>query len=136
MTWDDGNPYVDQLADGVYAYVQPDGGWMVNNCGVVVDGSGDRGPGRHHLHREAQPGGPRRGGEGEQRRAHARWSTPTTTRTTPTATASSPHETLVIGHDKCREMVLAAGLEATKVITAPDYGDLTLRPPEITFPTG
>ena len=40
MTWDDGNPYVDQLADGVYAYVQPDGGWMVNNCGVAVDGSG------------------------------------------------------------------------------------------------
>ena len=26
-----------------------------------------------------------------------------------------------------------AGLEATKVITAPDYGDLTLRPPEVTF---
>ena len=30
-------------------------------------------------------------------------------------------------------MVLAAGLEATRVITAPDYGDLTLRPPGITF---
>jgi cyclase len=30
--------------------------------------------------------------------------------------------------------VLGAGLEATRVITAPDYGDLVLRPPEITFP--
>ena len=40
MTWNDGTPYVDELADGIYAYVQPDGGWMVNNCGVVVDGSG------------------------------------------------------------------------------------------------
>jgi len=39
----------------------------------------------------------------------------------------------VIGHEKCREMVLAAGLEATNVITAPDYGNLTLRPPEVTF---
>src|SRR5205085_10079902 len=45
-----------------------------------------------------------------------------------------PAETLVIGHDRCRDEVLAAGLEATNVITAPDYGDLTLRPPELTFP--
>ena len=44
-----------------------------------------------------------------------------------------PAETLVIGHDNCREMVLEAGLEATRVITTPDYGDLVLRPPEITF---
>jgi cyclase len=44
-----------------------------------------------------------------------------------------PEETLVIGHDQCREMVVEAGLEATRVITAPDYGDLVLRPPEITF---
>lgn len=44
-----------------------------------------------------------------------------------------PAETLIIGHDRCREMVLAAGLEATRVITAPDYGDLVLRPPTLTF---
>ena len=42
----------------------------------------------------------------------------------------------MIGDEKCREMVLRADLEATKVITAPDYGDLTLRPPEITFADG
>ncbi len=29
--------------------------------------------------------------------------------------------------------MLTAGLEATNVITAPDYGNLTLRPPEVTF---
>ena len=69
MTWDDGTPYVDELAPGMFAYVQPDGGWMVNNCGVVVDGSGDRRPGRHHLDREAQPRAAGRGGQGEQRRA-------------------------------------------------------------------
>ena len=40
MSWDDGNPYVEELAEGVYAYVQPDGGWMVNNCGMVVDARG------------------------------------------------------------------------------------------------
>ena len=41
MTWDDGSAYLQELAPGVYAYVQPDGGWMVNNCGVITDGSGD-----------------------------------------------------------------------------------------------
>lgn len=30
------NPSLQQLADGVYAYVQPDGGWCVSNAGVVV----------------------------------------------------------------------------------------------------
>jgi cyclase len=44
-----------------------------------------------------------------------------------------PSETVVIGHEKCREEVLAAGLEATRVITAPDYGNLVLRAPELTF---
>ena len=41
MTWDDGSAYLQELAPGVYAYVQPAGGWMVNNCGVITDGSGD-----------------------------------------------------------------------------------------------
>ncbi len=29
-------PTLDQVADGVYAYVQPGGGWCVNNAGLVV----------------------------------------------------------------------------------------------------
>ncbi len=29
---------LEPLADGVYAYVQPDGGWCLNNAGVVVRG--------------------------------------------------------------------------------------------------
>src|SRR6478752_324051 len=41
MTWDDGKQYLEEMAPGVYAFVQPDGGWMVNNCGVITDASGD-----------------------------------------------------------------------------------------------
>ncbi len=29
-------PRLERLADGVWAYVQPDGGWMVNNMGVIA----------------------------------------------------------------------------------------------------
>ena len=33
-------PHVDEVADGVYAYVQPDGTWWINNTGFVVGESG------------------------------------------------------------------------------------------------
>jgi cyclase len=34
-----GSAHLQQLADGVWAYVQPDGGWMINNTGLI-DGPG------------------------------------------------------------------------------------------------
>ncbi|MEP9385183.1 hypothetical protein [Nocardioides sp. KR10-350] len=37
MTWDDGTPHLRELATGVCAYIQPEGGWMVNNCGVITE---------------------------------------------------------------------------------------------------
>ena len=72
MTWDDGTPYVEELAPGMYAYVQPDGGWMVNNCGLVVDDAGYSGAGRHDVDREAESRGAGRGGQSEQRGAEGR----------------------------------------------------------------
>ncbi|KAF2419813.1 MBL fold metallo-hydrolase [Microbacterium sp. B35-30] len=33
-------PQLQRLAEGVWAYVQPDGGWMINNTGLVDDPSG------------------------------------------------------------------------------------------------
>jgi cyclase len=132
MTWDDGTPYVEALAPGSYAYVQPDGGWMVNNCGVVVDGAGTavlvdttstESRNRAVLAEVAKvsSGAPYAVVNTHHHPDHT------------FGNGFLPEETLVIGHDKCREMVVEAGLEATRVITAPDYGDLVLRPPEITF---
>jgi cyclase len=136
MTWDNGAPYVEELArnsdGGMYAYVQPDGGWMVNNCGVVVDSAGTavlvdttstEKRNRQVLAAVAEisVGSPRAVVNTHHHPDHTY------------GNCFLPPETVVIGHEKCREMVLRAGLEATKVITAPDYGDLTLRPPEITF---
>jgi cyclase len=31
---------IEQLAEGVYAYLQPDGGWCLNNAGIVTGGEG------------------------------------------------------------------------------------------------
>ena len=133
MTWDDGTPYVEQLAPGTYAYVQPDGGWMVNNCGVVVDGSGtavlvDTTSTERRTRavlaevaKVSHQGAPRALVNTHHHPDHTY------------GNGFLPAETLVIGHEKCRDEVLAAGLEATRVIAEPDYGDLTLRPPELTF---
>lgn len=132
MTWSDGNPYVDALANGVYAYVQPDGGWMVNNCGVVVDGAGTAvlvDTTSTERRNRAVLAEVARVSQGPPRAV-------VNTHHHPDHTYGNgflPAQTLVIGHDQCRDEVLAAGLEATRVITAPDYGDLTLRPPEVTF---
>jgi cyclase len=132
MTWDDGNPYVEELAPGIHAYVQPDGGWMVNNCGVVVDSSGSAvlvdttSTERRNRSVLAEVAKVSTGSPYAVVNTHHH----------PDHTYGNgflPDETLVIGHEKCRDEVLAAGLEATKVITAPDYGELTLRPPELTF---
>jgi cyclase len=133
MTWNDGTPYVEKLAPGMFAYVQPDGGWMVNNCGVVVDGAGTavlvdttstEKRNRAVLAEVAKvsTGAPRAVVNTHHHPDHTY------------GNGFLPAETLVIGHEKCRDEVLTAGLEATKVITAPDYGNLTLRPPELTFP--
>jgi cyclase len=35
---DDYEPYLTELAPGVHAYVQPDGGWCLSNAGFVSDG--------------------------------------------------------------------------------------------------
>ena len=132
MTWNDGTPYVDELVEGVYAYVQPDGGWMVNNSGVIVDGSGtavlvdtlstERRT-RALLDEVARlsTGAPKAVVNTHHHPDHTY------------GNGFLPAETLVVGHEKCRDEVLTAGLEATNVITTPDYGDLTLRPPELTF---
>jgi cyclase len=132
VSWSDGKPYVVELCRGVYAYVQPDGGWMVNNCGIVTDSAGSA-----VLIDTTST---------EQRNRALRAELATVSSRSPKAVVNTHHhpdhtygngflpgETPVIGHEKCRDEVLAAGLEATRVITSPDYGDLTVRPPELTF---
>jgi cyclase len=123
---------VDSLAAGSYAFIQPVGGWMVNNCGVVVDGSGSavlvdttstERRNRALLAEAAKlsSGAPRAAVNTHHHPDHTY------------GNGFLPAGTVVVGHEKCREEVLRAGLEATKVITEPDYGDLKLRPPELTF---
>jgi glyoxylase-like metal-dependent hydrolase (beta-lactamase superfamily II) len=120
------------VAAGIYAYVQPDGSWMINNTGVVVgpDGSGllidtTSTEARNRALLAAvgtvAPGRPRALVNTHHHGDHTfgNW--------------LMPADTPILGHALCREDVLAAGLIAAQVLTGPDYGHQEVRPPDVTF---
>ncbi|MGC9665502.1 MBL fold metallo-hydrolase [Planosporangium sp. 12N6] len=127
-------PELVELATGVYAYVQPDGSWMLNNTGIVTGDDGDL-----VLVDTTST-------EARNRAllSHvARVST-----ATPRALVNTHHhgdhtfgnwlmpaQTPIIGHVTCREDVLTAGLLAAHLFAGPDYGRIELRPPDVTFTT-
>jgi glyoxylase-like metal-dependent hydrolase (beta-lactamase superfamily II) len=131
MSWDDGTSYFDELAPGVYAFVQPDGGWMVNNCGVVTDTSGDAvlvdttSTEKRNRAFLAEVAGVSAGDPKIAVNTHHH----------PDHTYGNgflPASTTIIGHHLCREGVLRAQLKATLELPA-DYGDLVVRPPDVTI---
>jgi cyclase len=132
MAWSDRSPYVDRLGGEVFAYVQPDGGWMVNNTGIIVGPSG-----RSVLVDISSTEARTRSFLAEvARHSTAAPMALVNTHHHPDHTYGNwlmPPGTPVVAHERCREEVLAAGLEAIRVITAPDYGDVRLAPPDVTF---
>jgi cyclase len=125
-------PELTEVAPGVFAYVQPDGSWMVNNTGVVTGRSGElvmvdttstEARNRALLAAVAGigSGAPRALVNTHHHGDHTfgNWLV--------------PDGTPIIGHALCREDVLAAGLLAAHVLTGPDYGHVEVRPPDVTF---
>ncbi|MBB6628179.1 MBL fold metallo-hydrolase [Nocardioides sp. KIGAM211] len=131
MTWEDGDSYLDEMAPGVYAFVQPAGGWMVNNCGVITDAAGDA-----VIVDTTSTEKRNRAFLAEVAGVSARDpKIAVNTHSHPDHTYGNgflPETTTIIGHHLCREGVLRAGLAATKELPA-DYGDLVVRPPDVTF---
>jgi cyclase len=134
VTWDDGAAYLQELATGVYAYVQPAGGWMVNNCGVITDAARDSvlvdttSTERRNRALLAEVAGT---GARDPRIA-------VNTHHHPDHTYGNgflPTGTTIVGHHLARELILRAGLAATEELPA-DYGDLVVRPPDVTFDDG
>lgn len=122
---------VRQVADGVYAYVQPDGSWWINNCGFLDAGD-------HTVVIDTCS---------TEKRTLAMLSTVTaTTGSRITKVVNTHHhgdhtngnylatDAVVIGHRKTRELVLATGINHYEgVFTGSDWGHLEVRPPELVF---
>lgn len=124
-------PYLVQPAAGVHAYVQPDGGWCLNNAGFVSDG------GRTLLVDTAAT----------RRRALAlREAVASTGVPMPRTVVNTHHhgdhtygngvftpEALILGHDNARAEQLAAGHQLEMIWPTTDFGAMEIVPPDLTY---
>jgi cyclase len=120
-----------EVADRTFAYVQPDGSWWINNTGFVVGKSSI-------VCIDACS---------TERRTRAFRESIATVSPAPIASLVNTHHhgdhtfgnsligaATIVGHEKCREEVLAFGLPANVGIWDPvEWGNLELAPPTITF---
>ena len=119
------------MSPGVYAYIQPDGSWWINNTGFVV---GDRSV----VSIDACS---------TQRRTRAYLDRIAAVTTAPVTTLINTHHhgdhtygncefgpVTIIGHEQCRVEVVNTGLLGNLGIWEPvDWGDLRVAPPTVTF---
>lgn len=124
-------PAVEAVSDGVYAYLQLDGQWGLNNCGFLVGRTATMLIDTCYT----------------ERRTRALLDAVRRVSKKPVATAVNTHEhgdhtwgnyllprsTTIIGHERCREAMMAAGFAAKGVFPGVDWGEIVLRPPEVTF---
>ncbi|MBT2510457.1 MBL fold metallo-hydrolase [Streptomyces sp. ISL-98] len=139
------DPYTVQLAPEVHAYIQPDGGWCLNNAGFVSDG-------RSTLLVDTAA---------TERRAHAlRDALLATGAPLPRTVVNTHHhgdhtygnsvfagrgsgggppgkhsggEATVVGHDTCRAEVLAVGHQLHLMWPQNDFGDIAITAPTLTY---
>ncbi|MHB8328192.1 MAG: MBL fold metallo-hydrolase, partial [Acidimicrobiales bacterium] len=124
-------PRVEKVADGVFAYIQPDGTWWINNTGFVIGGSsvlsidtcGTERRTRAYLEAIGSTGGdaPRMLVNTHHHGDHTN------------GNCLLPFTT-IIGHERCREAVLKTGILRPDGIFEPvEWGDLSPAPPFVTF---
>jgi cyclase len=122
---------LEKAADGVYAFIQPDGSWWINNTGLVagtttvvaIDSCST------------------------ERRTRAFLAAAQTVTDVPVRVLVNTHHhgdhthgncffrpAAVIAHERCRDEVIATGhLRTNGIFTPIEWGDLDLEPPFVTF---
>ncbi|MFI8263574.1 MULTISPECIES: MBL fold metallo-hydrolase [unclassified Streptomyces] len=119
-----------EVGDGVYAYVQPEGGWCLNNAGIISDGGSSALVDTVATERRAR-----------ELRAAALRVAGRAPRALVNTHFHGDHtygnflfpEALTIGHERTRAMVRAAGLHMAGLWPGVCWGDIEVRPPELTF---
>ena len=124
------DPVLQEVADGIWAYVQPDGSWGLNNTGFLV------------------------GSDGvvvidtcfTERRSRAFLDAVRSVTDRPLRTLVNTHhhgdhthgnwllpESTIIGHTLCREEVIKGGHASKGVFPGVDWGEIPITPPFVTF---
>ncbi|MCX2182542.1 MBL fold metallo-hydrolase [Streptomyces sp. SKN60] len=127
------DPYVVALAPHVHAFVQPDGGWCLNNAGFV----GDPGGGETLLVDTAAT---------ERRARLLRAAVLDAGLALPRTIVSTHHhgdhtygngvfrpEARIVGHANCRAEQLAAGRQLHLLWPQTDFGAVEILPPDLTY---
>ena len=126
-----GPPRLEEISRGVFAYVQPDGTWWINNTGFVT----------------ATDGVVAIDSCATERRTRAFLEAVASVSSQPlrvlvnthhhgdhTHGNSLTHPATIVGHTRCRELVIEAGISHYDgVFEAADWGELQLAPPMLTF---
>jgi cyclase len=124
-------PHLDEVADGIFAYVQPDGSWWINNTGFLVGSSGVTSIDTCST----------------ERRTRAYLGAIATVTDRPVRTLINTHHhgdhtngnwllpaSTVIGHRRCREALLASPVRPNEVVFGPvEWGELHQVAPFVTF---
>ncbi len=126
-----GPPQLAEVADGVFAYIQPDGSWYINNTGFVlgrssvisVDACSTERRTRAYLDRIASVSNApvtmliNTHHHGDHTNGNSLFGTAT-----------------IIAQENCRAEMIAVGMPGTTGIWEPvDWGEVTLAPPTLTF---
>lgn len=126
-------PEVRMISEGVYAYVQPDGGWLVNNTGFVLGSHGAISIDTCATERRT-------------RRYIAAMADVTRQ---PVRTLVNTHHhgdhtfgnslfplATIVGHERCRDEALSFGPPRNRgVFTDVEWGDIEVAPPFLTYTT-
>ena len=123
-------PRVEEVADGVFAYVPLDGSWGLNNAGFLPGSEGVTVIDTCFTERRTRELVAAIGTVTDQPlrtlvnthhhgdHTHGNWLLPGTT---------------VIGHELCRQEVLASGTIAETLFPGVEWGEINVRPPFVTF---
>jgi len=126
-----GRPYVQEVSPGIYAYIQPDGTWWINNTGFLVGPQGVISIDACSTERRTRA----------YQRAIAAV-TPAPVRTVVNTHHHGDHTfgncmfpaAAIVGHERTRAEAIAFGAPRDLAFWAgPDWGDLSLDPPFVTF---
>ncbi|MDO8615075.1 MAG: MBL fold metallo-hydrolase [Dehalococcoidia bacterium] len=125
-------PRVEEVSEGIFAYIQPNGGWGLNNAGFIVGREAVTAIDTCFTVKRS-----RAFAEAVRTAAGAR----------PVQTLVNTHHhgdhthgnfvfapgATIIGHERCRQEAIATGLGTTAFWPQVDWGEIRLAPPFVTF---
>jgi len=124
-------PRVEEVSEGVYAYIQPDGSWGLNNTGFIVGGDGVMAVDTCFTERRARAF-----------RDAIRSVTGLPVRVLVNTHHHGDHthgnfvfrpEAMIIGHELCRKEIIETDLGTKALFPGVDWGEIEIAPPSVTF---